>query len=72
MNFSREEMTDMIWILGECFKNSLVATRIYKEWCPQRQQPNKIAFDNLLDRFNRTGSVYEAKEKTKFIITNEN
>uniref|UniRef100_A0A6P7G029 Uncharacterized protein LOC114334544 n=1 Tax=Diabrotica virgifera virgifera TaxID=50390 RepID=A0A6P7G029_DIAVI len=73
MNFRREEMTDMIWILGECFKNSLLATRIYKERYPQRRQPNKRAFDNLLDRSHRTGSVlYEAKGKTKTIITDEN
>lgn len=73
MNFPVEELTDMIWVLGECMKNSLLAQRIYRERYPARRQPDKITLDRLVDRFTRTGSVvYEKHTRTRSVVTEEN
>lgn len=73
MNFPVEELTDLIWVLGECMKNCLLAQRIYQERYPARRQPEKITLERLVDRFNRTGSVaYEKRERTKPVVTEEN
>lgn len=73
MNFSTEELVNMIWVLGECGKNSLLATRVYQERFPGVRQPSKRTLERLMDRFNRTGSVnYEKRERTKTALTEEN
>lgn len=73
MNFSKEELVDMVFMLGASDKNCLLATRNYKEAFPERRQPRREAFEKLLDRFIRTGSVvYEKSERTKTVNTEEN
>lgn len=73
MNFSKEELVDMVFILGVSYKNCLLATRLYHEAFPGRRQPRKEAFEKLLERFVRTGNVaYEKSERTKTAYTEEN
>uniref|UniRef100_A0A6P7F1W8 Uncharacterized protein LOC114325686 n=1 Tax=Diabrotica virgifera virgifera TaxID=50390 RepID=A0A6P7F1W8_DIAVI len=73
MNVTTDEMVDMIWILGECNKNSLLSARIYQERFPDRRKPRQDTFEKLKDRFNPTGSVnYEKHERTKTSVTEEN
>lgn len=73
MNFSTQELVDMIWILGECHKNCLLATRIYSERFPERRKPNKNAFIKAMNRFNRTASAaYEKKVRIKTVVNEEN
>lgn len=73
VNFSTHEMVDMIWVLGECNKNCLLASKVYRQRFPDRKAPNTRAFEKLMDRFNRTGEVkYEKKDITKTALTEEN
>lgn len=66
VHFSTQEMVDMIWVLGECNKNCLLASKVYRQRFPDRKAPNKRAFEKLMDRFNRTGEVkYEKKKRSK-------
>ncbi|KAL1505143.1 hypothetical protein ABEB36_004766 [Hypothenemus hampei] len=73
MNFSKDELVDMIFILGASDRNCLLATRLYGQSYPERRQPGKRVFQNLLDRFTRTGKVYyEKTERTKTTHSEEN
>jgi Helix-turn-helix domain (DUF4817) len=73
MNFPKEELIDMIYVLGEAEKNCLLATRIYGMKYPERRQPNKTVFKNLMQRFDATGSVdYPKHQVTNKNVTNEN
>ena len=73
MNFSKEELVDMVFILGASDKNCLLATRLYNQAFPERRQPRKEAFEKLLDRFIPTGKVeYEKHERSKIVNTEEN
>lgn len=73
MNFSNAEMVDMVFVLGASDKNCLLATRIYLERYPNRRQPNRRAFEKLMERFQTTGSVaYNKGERTKRVLTEEN
>lgn len=70
--YPREERIDMIFILGECLQNSLLASRIYAERFPDRNHPNKAAFERLLIQFKETGSVeYRKVPLRKPVIENE-
>ena len=74
MNFSREEMIDMIYALEAGERNSVLASRIYGSQFPDRRHPKPAAFAKLKERFERTGTVsYEVKhrvqnEETEFAI----
>lgn len=73
MNFSTDELVDMVFILGASDRNCLLATRLYRETYPDRRQPRKEALEKLMDRFSRTGKVeYEKTERTKSVYTEEN
>lgn len=73
MNYSREEMVDMIFILGECSRNSLLASRVYETTYPERRHPLEPAFSNLKDRFIETGKVqYKPHEVPARKMTEEN
>lgn len=70
--YPREERIDMVFILGECLQNSLLACRVYAERFPNRNHPNKAAFERLLAQFKETGSVeYKTDPKRKPITENE-
>lgn len=71
-NFSRNELIDMVFVLGECHKNCLLASRTYKARYPERQRhPREETFRNLLDRFLNTGSVEYPKRERKRTVSNE-
>lgn len=57
MKFSKLEMDDMIFVLGGSDKHALLPKILYRERYPERRQPEKRAFENLMERIERTGSV---------------
>lgn len=57
MNYSIQEKTDMILIIGESFGNCLLAARVYAERYNDRRRPNKRFLEKLLATFKTTGSV---------------
>lgn len=69
MNFSIEEMRNMIYILGECNKNPLLASRVYAERYPDNRKPRSEAFEKLMHRFNETGNVAYSKKIVQNSIT---
>lgn len=70
--YSQEERVDMTFILGECFRNCLLASRVYAERYPDRPHPDKRAFEELLQTFCETGSVsYKKQTKEKCVVNNE-
>lgn len=73
MNFSKEERTDMIFVLGECQRNYLLAQRVYQQRYPRRRCPRPDAFRRVMDTFITTGSVaYPKPRKPKYVINDEN
>lgn len=73
MNYSENELADMVLIMGECLKNSLLASRVYKERYPQRRAPQPSAFARLLERFSTTKCVkYKTIVKPKPTLTEYN
>lgn len=71
MNYSTEEMVDMIYILGECQRNCMLASRVYAQRFPFRRHPLKKAFERVAERFNRTGSVCYTKPIRQKPVMNE-
>lgn len=72
MNFSNEELVNMIYVLGEAEKNCLLASRIYKQKYPLARHPRPEAFENVRSRFERNLSVaYVAKSYVHRHTTNE-
>lgn len=72
MNFSDQELADMIYVIGESGGNCLLASRIYKQSYPQRRQPNVKAFRRAQERFSETLSAsYKKHTMTRYVL-NEN
>lgn len=58
MNLSTQELVNMVFILGECQKCPLLASRVYASRYPdQERKPRTNAFQSLLERFEQTGNV---------------
>ena len=73
MNFTKQEMIDMIYVLGASDKNCLLAVRIYHEKYPDRRQPHRSAFERLRQRFDETGNVqYIKTDRVKPVLNEEN
>lgn len=73
MKLANEESINMIYILGECLKNCLLASRVYRERFPDRRHPNARSFQRLMDRFDRNGAVkYEKHERLKPVVNEQN
>lgn len=73
MNFEKDELVDMIFVLGETDRICLLAARMYAARYPERRHPDEKSFRNLLNRFIETGSVnYKKQERTKPIMNEEN
>lgn len=73
MSLRQEEMADMIFILGECQKNPLLASGTYAQSFPQRRHPQEVSFEILLHRFVHNGQTkYEQRGGPKTIFTEEN
>lgn len=73
MEYNREELVDMIFILGECEKNCFLASRVYTPRYPERRHPDKWSLQNLLERFAQTGNVnYTKPVRNRPVRTEEN
>lgn len=74
MLLSGEEMVDMIFVLGECQRNPLLASRVYAQRYPERRHPQTVSFQKLLERFvNSAGSVaYSTKNYNGRVVNEEN
>lgn len=73
MNYPKDELVDMIFVLGECDRNPLLASRIYRQKYPLRRHPCSRAFENLKSRFIATGSVnYSGPTRIPRVLTEEN
>lgn len=69
MNFSKEELVEMVYSLGESEKNCFLASRIYQQKFPDARHPQPTAFEKLKQRFEGTGSVsYSKPLKTPYKI----
>lgn len=74
-NFTTLEMVNMIFILGECARNCLLASRVYAERYPDiERKPRPKTFEKLLQRFVATGSTAYTKRMiiNKPVINEEN
>lgn len=72
MNFSKNELIDMIYVLGEADKNCLFAERLYRTKYPNRRTASPRSFQNLMERFDSTGSVEHLNRKVvNRIATND-
>lgn len=73
MAFRGEELVDMVFVLGYCERNTLLASRIYAARYPNRRHPDRAAFISLLERFTNTGTVsYKKRNRAKYVLTEEN
>lgn len=71
MNFSREQCVNMIYVLGECDRNCLLASRCYAQKYPGERHPPAASFERLKERFETTGSVNYTKLMREQRVTNE-
>lgn len=73
MNFQKDELIDMIFILGESDRNCLLASKIYAIRYPERRHPREESFRNVLNRFIETGNVkYNKQDRIKTVTNEEN
>lgn len=56
--YNREELADMIFILGEAGRNYLLASRIYAQ---RYMHPDSRSLKKLLQRFQESGSTNDKK-----------
>lgn len=71
MNYSSDELINMIYCLNESHRNCLLASRIYRaNYSGLYLRPEH--FLKLKERFERTGSVYYEKTERVHEISNEN
>lgn len=72
-NFSKAELVDKTFILGESQRNYLFSTRIYKARYPERRHPKIRTFENLKTIFIVTGYVaYSRPTRNQRILNEEN
>lgn len=71
MSLTQEELVDMIFVLGECERNPLLASRIYAQRYPERRHPQNASFRTVLERFVTTGSVQKKKRNRNSIVATE-
>ncbi|KAJ8912468.1 hypothetical protein NQ315_014568 [Exocentrus adspersus] len=66
MNYSKEELVNMVYGIGEAYGNSLLASRIYQANNPDLQRyPLTKCFVKLKERFERTANAnYEKTART--------
>ncbi|ERL96108.1 hypothetical protein D910_01051, partial [Dendroctonus ponderosae] len=69
--YPREERIDMIFTLGECHKNGLLASRVYAQKFPERNHAKPTAFNRFLLQFEETGSVNYKKPITRKSVTED-
>ncbi|KAK4885520.1 hypothetical protein RN001_001791 [Aquatica leii] len=72
MNFSKEELINMTYALGEAERNCLLASRIYEQKYPFARHPRSEAFEHLRERCEDTGNVkYKKRDVEQRTVTND-
>ncbi|ERL93143.1 hypothetical protein D910_10442, partial [Dendroctonus ponderosae] len=64
-NYPREECIDIIFTLGECHKNCLLASRVYAQKLPERNHPKPTVYKRLLHQIEESESVNYKKPITR-------
>lgn len=73
MNYSNDELVDMVYLLGECQRNCLLAARLYRERYPERRHPQQQCFERVKTRFERTANAnYEKTQRTHEVSSENN
>nr|CAI5824919.1 unnamed protein product [Callosobruchus analis] len=73
MHYPREELVNMIYIIGECLRNCLLALRVHAHKYPNDRHRDGKMLQALKERFDRTGNVaYEKKSRAKRVLNKEN
>jgi len=55
--YSNAEYSDMLAIFYECGKSTLNASRKYLQKCPERRQPSRATFTNVVNTLHQTGRI---------------
>lgn len=72
MNFTKEEMVQIVYALGAADRNCLLASRIYKQRFPESRQPAVQTFEKVKTRFENSGSIcYPSKVYVNRTVINE-
>lgn len=71
MRLTQEERIDMVFILGECGRNPLLASRVYAERYPDRTHPRRESFQLVLDRFSNSGNIHNPKRIRRNVVATE-
>lgn len=72
-NYCQQDLISMVYVIGECDGNCLLASRVYHQKYPDRRCPDVRSLENLKERFERTGSVaYEKKARRRNVLSEEN
>jgi hypothetical protein len=72
MNYSNEELVDMVYLIGECQRNCLLASRVYRERYPERRHPQQQCFERVKARFERSANANYEKTLRIHEVSNEN
>ncbi|EFA09363.1 hypothetical protein TcasGA2_TC001924 [Tribolium castaneum] len=63
MDFTQQELINMVYCIGEADRNVLLASRIYRQKYPDARTPQVLSFQKLKDRFENSASTkFETKE----------
>lgn len=72
MNYSKEELIQMVYAIGKASGNCLLASRIYKADHPDLQRyPRADCFEKVKERFERTANANYEKTRRTHESTNE-
>lgn len=63
MNFTQQELINMVYCIGEADRNVLLASRIYQQKYPDAITPQVVSVQRLRELFERSGTIkYKKKE----------
>lgn len=71
MNYSTQELVDMTYLLGECHRNCLLASRVYGARYPERRKSQVKCFEKLKERFELTANANYKKNTRQGKINGE-
>ncbi|ERL86738.1 hypothetical protein D910_04144 [Dendroctonus ponderosae] len=71
-NYPREERIDMIFTLGDCHKNCLLASRVYAQKFPETNHPKPTVFKRLSHQFEETGIIENPNVSRNLIFKSTN
>lgn len=71
MNYTGEELVNMVYAVGESNRNCLLASRIYAAKYPAARHPDERVFKRLRDRFEASNSTSYRKRRRTSTATHE-